>query len=166
METIFKIVLTGVGATLIMDLWAFIQRLFNIKSLDYRIVGRWIANFPKGKFYYENIMKAAPEKHEVLLGWVAHYLIGITFAALLVLIMGQNWLENPTLLPALFIGVITIVAPFFIMQPAFGFGIAASKTPEPTKTRLKSLLTHSIYGIGLYVAACFINYVGASVTGQ
>lgn len=165
METVFKTILIGIGATLIMDLWAFIQSLFNIKSLDYRVVGRWIAKFPQGEFYHKNIIKASPEKHEVLLGWVAHYLIGITFAALLVIIMGKKWLESPTLLPALIIGIVTIIAPFFIMQPAFGFGIAASNMPNPTILRLRSLFTHSIYGIGLFIAAYFIRYIWILVNG-
>jgi hypothetical protein len=29
-------------------------------------------------------------------------------------------------------------------------GIAASKTPDPTATRLRSLVAHTVFGIGLY----------------
>ncbi|MBP3944567.1 DUF2938 family protein [Sphingobacteriaceae bacterium WQ 2009] len=93
----------------------------------------------------------------MFIGWTAHYLIGISFAILLVMIMGMKWLENPTLLPALIVGLVTIIAPFFIMQPAFG--IAASNLQDPNILRLRSLLTHSVFGIGLFVSAYVINYI-------
>jgi hypothetical protein len=45
------------------------------------------------------------------------------------------------------------------MQPSFGLGIAASRTPNPTQARLKSLVTHTVFGIGLYVCALGMGYV-------
>ncbi len=81
-----------------------------------------------------------------------HYLIGISFAAMLLAIWGIDWLRQPTIVPALLVGVGTTAAPLFIMQPAMGAGFAASRTPRPTAARLQSLLTHTIYGLGLYVA--------------
>jgi len=156
MITILKIICTGIGATLIVDIWGFVLSLFNIKSLDYRYVGRWIAYFPKGKFAHKNIMMIAPVHGESVIGWAAHYLIGISFAFLLILFFGREWLEKPLLYPALIIGLITLCAPLFIMQPAFGFGIASSNLPKPNIRRLKSLLTHLIYGIGLYLTALLI----------
>jgi hypothetical protein len=53
----------------------------------------------------------------------------------------------------------TVVFPFFIMQPSFGLGMAASKTPKPTQARLKSLVTHAVFGVGLYVCAVGVSYV-------
>ncbi|MGL4962857.1 MAG: DUF2938 family protein [Inquilinus sp.] len=40
-----------------------------------------------------------------------------------------------------------------LMQPALGVGIAASKTPNLTAARLRSLMTHAAFGLGLYLAA-------------
>lgn len=45
------------------------------------------------------------------------------------------------------------MAPWFIMQPAFGAGIAGSKTPNPLAGRLRNLGTHTVYGLGLYATA-------------
>ncbi len=50
MEIIIKTVLVGIGATLMMDIWAFMLRCFHIKSLDYRFVGRWMVIFLKENF--------------------------------------------------------------------------------------------------------------------
>jgi hypothetical protein len=154
---ILKILAIGIGATLAIDLWVSILKLFSIKSLDYRYVGRLIGNIPKGKFSHNKIQDAPPIPHELIIGWTVHYLIGITFAFILIAVYGVGWLDKPTFLPAIIIGLITSIAPFFIMQPAFGFGIALSKLPHPNLLRLKSLGTHLIYGIGLYVSAILLN---------
>jgi hypothetical protein len=65
---------------------------------------------------------------------------------------------NPSFLPALFYGIATVVFPFFILQPALGFGVAGSRTPKPTQARVKSLVTHTVFGIGLYVCALGVSY--------
>jgi hypothetical protein len=56
-------------------------------------------------------------------------------------------------MPALLFGIVTVVFPLFIMQPAFGLGIAASKAPNPVQARLRSLMNHVVFGIGLYLSA-------------
>lgn len=86
-------------------------------------------------------------------------MIGITFAFILIVVYGINWLDKPSFFPAIIIGLMTAVGPFFIMQPAFGFGIASSKLPNPNLLRLKSLGTHLMYGIGLYVSAVLLNVI-------
>lgn len=43
--------------------------------------------------------------------------------------------------------------PFLLMQPALGLGIAAAKTANPARARLHSLITHAIFGLGLYLTA-------------
>lgn len=156
MYYVLKIIVIGVGATLTVDVWTYFLGLFNIKSLDYRFVGRWISNFPMGKVFHKNIMQTEPVKGELFIGWLAHYLIGINFAILLFLFYGKEWIDNPDIYSAVVFGIITVVAPLFIMQPAFGFGIASSNLPKPNIRRLKSLFTHLIYGIGLYITAILI----------
>ena len=156
---ILKTLAIGIGATLAIDLWVTLLKLFKIKSLDYRYVGRWIGNIPKGKFFHNKIQDAPPIPHELILGWTVHYLIGITFAFILIAVYGISWLDKPSFLPAIIIGLITAAGPFFIMQPAFGFGIASAKLPNPNLLRLKSLGTHLIYGIGLYVSAILLNEI-------
>jgi hypothetical protein len=41
-----------------------------------------------------------------------------------------------------------------VMQPAMGAGIAAGRTPRPWMARVHSVLTHGVFGLGLYVAGC------------
>ncbi|RBL88078.1 DUF2938 domain-containing protein [Chitinophaga flava] len=160
MEMIIKAILIGVGATIIMDLWAiFLKTFFSIPSLNYAFVGRWIGHMTKGKYMHQSIATAAPIPGETAIGWMAHYMIGITFSILLVLIWGEQWTASPTIGPALIIGIGTTVAPFFLMQPGMGLGIAASRTPKPDVARMRSLMAHTVYGIGLYLAALLLTRI-------
>lgn len=150
-------IILGVGATLFMDIWAlFMKKAFDMPSLDYALVGRWIGHMPQGKFSHSPIMASKPTGGERPLGWFAHYLIGILFAAALLAVVGHGWLMAPTILPALLTGLLTITMPFLLMQPAFGFGVAASKTPMPNVARLRSLQAHLSFGFGLYLAAIIV----------
>lgn len=158
LENALHIAAVGVGATLAMDAWALLLRhVYGVIGLDYRMVGRWIGHMPHGRFRHDGISRAVPVAGEAAIGWIAHYAIGIGFAAGLVSVAGPGWLLVPTPAPALAIGLLTVAAPFLVMQPAFGFGIAASRTPDPVAARLRSLITHLIFGCGLYAAACTIN---------
>ena len=146
--------LIGLGATLLIDLWSlFLRRGFGIPSLDYCLLGRWILHMPAGTFVHRSIAAAQQKPHECAMGWVAHYSIGALFALLFVLLASTGWLERPTLPPALAFGVATTLVPYFVMQPSLGLGIAASKTPNPAAARLKSLMTHTVFGVGLYLWA-------------
>lgn len=150
-------VVIGAGATMVMDLWAaLLRRALGVASLDLALLGRWIGHFPRGRFRHERIALAAPIRGERLIGWSAHYTIGVMFAAVLLAVWGAEWLDRPTLMPALVVSWATLVAPFFVMQPAMGAGIASSKTPRPGPARLRSIATHTVYGLGLYAIALAI----------
>jgi hypothetical protein len=113
-------VVIGAGATAVMDLWTVVRaRLLGGRMPDYAWVARWL-RLP----------------HERVIGWVAHYLIGMVFAAVLLAIWGVDWARQPTLAPALIVGVGSVVAPFLI-----------------GKGRLQSFVTHAVFGFGLYAAA-------------
>lgn len=157
MNNLFQTILIGVGATATMDVYSVILNYFGIKTLNYKFLGRWIGYFFDGKFSHHTIFTTPSIKHEHIIGWIAHYTIGVMFALLLVLIFDKKWLESPTLLPALIIGIVTVIAPFFFMQPAFGLGIAASNTPDPIKARIMSLITHTVFGFGLFLSAKILN---------
>ncbi|MFC6633908.1 DUF2938 domain-containing protein [Microbulbifer taiwanensis] len=147
----------GTGATAVMDLWALLRlRLFGVPSLDWAMVGRWLGHIPHGRFVHAGIGAAADVPGERAIGWIAHYAIGILFAALLLSICGPDWVRQPTPLPALVFGLVTVAAPFFIMQPALGAGVAAARTPNPQRARINSLLTHGVFGLGLYLSALLL----------
>ena len=159
-HVILRAIVVGIGATIGIDLWnLFLKRAFSIPSLSYCLLGRWLRHMPEGTFRHASIAAAAQKSFECTAGWIAHYTIGVVFAVLFVVLSSPDWLTRPTLLPALLYGIGTVVFPLFIMQPSFGLGIAASRTPNPAQARLKSLGTHAVFGVGLYASALGVRYV-------
>jgi hypothetical protein len=163
LDYLVRVVLIGAGATAVMDIWAAARKwLLGIPPLDYALVGRWLAYLARGRFRHESIAASPPVSRERLIGWTAHYLIGIVFAAILLAIWGLDWARHPTIGPALIVGIGSVAAPFLLMQPGMGAGIAASRTPRPAAARLHSLVTHGIFGLGLYAAGWATTLLGAS----
>ena len=157
-SAIFSAIFIGLGATLTFDLWGlFLKLAFKITPSNICLVGRWLRYMPEGTFKHSNIVSAPRKSAECTVGWIAHYMIGITFALVFVALVGNHWLQRPTLIPALVFGVVTVLAPFAIMQPSFGLGFAASKLSNPTPARVRSLMNHTAFGIGLYLFALLVN---------
>ncbi|MCC8965522.1 DUF2938 domain-containing protein [Bradyrhizobium sp. Pear76] len=149
--------LIGTGATIVMDIWGMVRtRLLGIPSLDYALVGRWLGHLASGRLRHDRIAASPQVAGERAIGWTAHYLIGIGFAGVLLAIFGLDWARQPTIGPALMVGIGSVAAPFLIMQPALGAGIAASRTPKPASARLQSLATHAVFGFGLYAAGWLV----------
>ena len=146
-------ILIGTGATAFLDLWSAGRAwLSGTQKPDYALVGRWLAWLPRGRFFHDPIARSAPIPGEGAIGWIAHYAIGIAFAGILLAGWGSAWSRDPALVPALIVGIGSVAAPFLLMQPGMGAGIAARRTSNPRAARLRSLTTHAIFGIGLYAA--------------
>lgn len=153
-------VAVGLGATLFMDFSALVlQRAFNVASPDYCLIGRWFCHMPDGRFTHASIGKASPKALECVVGWISHYVIGAIYSLMLLALVSGSWLTHPTFLPALLFGLSTVLVPFLIMQPSFGLGVAASRTPNPAQGRLRSLIAHTAFGVGLYLCAVGVRYV-------
>lgn len=153
MEMVVRVLLIGAGATAVMDAWLMLLKRLGVPTLNFGFIGRWVGNGLGYRWAREGIAKAPPVRGELLIGWVAHYAIGMVFAALLLVVCGAAWAQQPTLMPALVVGIATVAAPLFIMQPAMGAGIASSRTSKPVLNVLKSLINHAVFGAGLYLAA-------------
>lgn len=152
--------LVGVAGSAAIDAWNFVlRRRFRVATLDYAMLGRWIGHLPRGRFFHERIAAAAPIRGERPLGWAAHYAIGVAFALVLLVLWGREWADSPSIVPPLVVGIGSVLAPWLVMQPALGAGIAGAKTARPWVGRLRNLGTHTAYGLGLYFSALAISLV-------
>ena len=150
-DIFLKATLVGVGGTIILDLYAFIMsRVLGVPATNWATVGRWFGNIAHGQFVQVTMNEAAPCKGELAIGWIAHYVIGIGYGLLLLGLSGKVWLERPTLLPPMILAWVLLIAPFLMMMPGMGMGIAGSRTTKPNVTRLKSVIGHSVFGLGMY----------------
>ncbi|WP_313323355.1 DUF2938 domain-containing protein [Stutzerimonas nitrititolerans] len=160
MNDILLILTIGIGATAVMDVWSILRKpMLGVPLPNYGMVGRWIAHMTHGQFRHDDIAVSSPMRGESIIGWTAHYLIGIAFAALLIAIWGASWMQSPTIGPALTVGIGTVAAPFLLMQPGMGAGVAASRTKQPGSARLQSLITHTVFGLGLYASGWAIQLI-------
>ena len=152
--TMLKGALIGIGGTVALDLWAsMLKALTGTPATNWAMVGRWLGHMPEGRFVHDAIAKAAPVRHELLMGWVFHYGIGVAYGLALVLMQGSTWIESPGPLAPLVLSWALLVAPYFLMMPGLGLGIAGSRTPKPNVTRLKSVLGHTAFGLGMFGTA-------------
>jgi len=153
METLAQAILVGSGATALTDLWSLARRrLLGVSLPDFGLVGRWLAHMRSGQFRHASIATAPHVGGERLIGWVAHYGIGIAFAALLLGLYGPGWIRQPRLLPALLVGIGTVAAPLLLMLPGMGVSFTARRAAH-------SLLTHTVFGIGLYLAGESVHFL-------
>ena len=159
LHTIAHVALIGVGATVLMDAWLVLLGRMGVRSLSFAFIGRWVGHLARGTVVHRAIAKSQPVPGELALGWLVHYGVGMAFAGLLVASQGVEWVGQPSLLPAVAVGAATVIAPLFVMQPAMGAGFAASKTPTPLKNCLRSLANHTVFGVGLYLAASLIAWM-------
>jgi hypothetical protein len=156
LDTIWRAVAIGIGATVFMDIWAIIlNKAIGQPLPNWGMVGRWVRHLPE-KVFHDDIGKAAPYAHEKALGWAFHYLVGILYGVILVVLAGAGWLATPTFLPAFILGIVTVGAGWFLLAPGMGASWAASKLPKPMKVRALNLVAHTVFAFGMFSTALLI----------
>ena len=151
MQQALRVLVMGITATIAIDLWAtFTNRMLGWPRTNWGMVGRWIGHMRDVQFIHTSIGLSPPIVHESFLGWVFHYAVGCVYAALYLMFVGTAQSGQPTLVSGVLFGLVTILSPWLLMQPALGLGICASKAPRPTLVRLQNLTIHTIFGLALY----------------
>ncbi len=157
MDLLLKGVAIGIGATALMDIWAIVLwKAFGQPRPNWAPVGRWFWHLRKGAVFHEDIAKAEPYAHERALGWLGHYAVGILYGVVLALLVGGAWFSAPTFLPAWILGIVTVGAGWFLLQPGLGIGFAASRLPNANTVRALNLVAHTVFALGLYGTALLI----------
>lgn len=148
---ILKAALIGVIATALADVWQQLLRHgAGLPSANWTLIGRWVAGMFRGHIVRRAIANAAAVPGEAAIGWAFHYLTGIGYAGLY-LAWVQAWPEvSPGLAGALVFGLVTLAAPWLVMQPALGFGVMAWRLPNRLAVTAVTATTHLVFGSGLY----------------
>ena len=157
MELLLKGAAIGLGATVLMDLWALLLwKAFRQARPNWGPVGRWFWHLKNGTVFHDSIADAEPYAQERAIGWIFHYAVGILYGVILAIAMGTAWFAAPTFLPAWILGIVTVGAGWFLLQPGLGIGVAASRTPNPGKVRVHNLVAHTVFALGLYGTALLL----------
>lgn len=149
--------LIGVITTFLFDVWVnFAARFLGGPKVNWAMPGRWFAYLLRGRFMHHTIAQSVPIPFELPIGWIFHYAVGVLFAAFTLLLGGPGWAQAPTLGPALFVGISTVLCGWLILAPGMGFGIAGSAFPDAMKRRGFQLMSHVIFGLALYASALMV----------
>jgi hypothetical protein len=157
-EFIFLALLIGVGGTALLDLWArLLKATLGLPTPPWHLVGRWFAGMRNGQFVHRNgIMNSPQVPDELAIGWFMHYAIGVMFAAVVLIIWGVQWAHSPSFAPALIVGLVTVAAGWFILQPGMGVGVACNKAPNPNVARMQNVIGHVVFATGMYGTALLV----------
>lgn len=152
MDVLIQGILIGVMATIGMDVWSLIvKHVLKLPTADWAHVGRWFGHMPRGVFVHRPISTSAEIPNELAIGWVAHYITGIVYGLAYLSIVLVLLSREPTFTSALVFGLVTLAAPWLLMQPCMGAGAFASRTPNPGVTRFVNLSMHVVFGVTLYL---------------
>jgi len=150
-KKLVRAAIVGAGATAVMDLGGeVIRRATGVRPLNLDLVGRWVGHLRRGTLTHDSIVAAEPIENERELGLATHYAIGAGFVMALA-VVDSDWIDEPRLGSAMGLGLATCAAPWFLMQPAWGMGVAASRTPDPNTARRRTMRAHLLYGLGAYL---------------
>jgi hypothetical protein len=143
-----------VGAVLMDITETYAARIGITSGVTIGLVGRWFLSLIRGRFFHSNILTTRPHPREASAGWAFHFLIGGGGVALLYpLFFLATGLSYPGshLLGGLLFGLATSLLPWFILLPAFGWGVFGRRGPTGSNALLASMLSHVPYGLGVGV---------------
>lgn len=157
MDLIVTGVVAGVFGTLVMDsLNYLVARTRLISRIDVATIGRMAAGWARGRVRYANPNEMKQLKHEMLIGLITHYTIGVVLAVPFVL--GWSFLVGGSPSPAwaFVYGIATTVASWFFVYPSMGLGVFGRQAPDGTKATISSLANHLFYGLGLAIGIALV----------
>ncbi len=149
-----EIVIVGLVATTIMDFYQqIIRSISGLARTNWALVGRWVALMPHGRFLHDPITETPAVNGEIGIGWLFHYFIGIVFAGAYLIIVYGPMASEPNIANGLVFGLVTLVFPWLVLQPALGFGVCAVKLPNRSTVRTQNFASHLVFGAALYIGA-------------
>jgi hypothetical protein len=82
----------------------------------------------------------------------------VVYGVFFALLAGPDWISAPTFLPVFIYALLTIVGGWFLLHPGLGLGWAVSKAENPNKVRILGLLSHSVFGLGLWLVGLLLAF--------
>ncbi len=142
----------GIGSTIALDIWVtLVKKITGIPPTDWGVVGRWLKAFPTGQFVVDNSNPNPPSTLEKIIGWLFHYVVGIAYAALIIIIFGSEFISAPTLLPTIVVGLIlSTFAGLAILMPGLGGGFFGRLLPNKLVTYIYLIVAHGVFAFAQY----------------
>jgi hypothetical protein len=144
--------ISGLIATIIFDI--FQQSLnfaYGIEKPKWELIGRYFLGYKRGIFNRVLIIEDELEKNELFWGYLIHYLIGAVYGIFYVS-LNELFFTYPSILVAYFVGFISVLGAWCYLMPfAFNLGFFASKSENRLKIMSQNLISHFVFGTGLFI---------------
>ena len=149
---------SGLFATIIFDLFqSSLNYAYGIEKPKWNLLGRYFLGYKESKFIRKTLIDDEELDNELFWGYFFHYLIGIIYGIIFVIL---NFLlfEYPSILLAYIFGFTTVLGAWcFLMPFAYNLGFFASKSEQRMKLLTENLIVHFVFGTGLFIGLYIIN---------
>ena len=145
-------IISGLFATIIFDLYQLsLNYAYGIEKPKWNLLGRYFLGYKEGKFIRETLIDDEELYNELFWGYFFHYLIGILYGIVFV-ILNFSLFDYPSILLAYIFGFSTVLGAWcFLMPFAYNLGFFASKSEERPNLLVQNLIAHFVFGTGLFV---------------
>ena len=149
---LFQGIISGLFATFIFDLFqSSLKYAYGIEKPKWNLLGRYFLGYKESKFIRKTLIDDEELDNELLWGYFFHYLIGIIYGIVFVIL---NFLlfDYPSILLAYIFGFSTVLGAWcFLMPFAYNLGFFASKSDKRTNLLIQNLIAHFVFGTGLFI---------------
>ena len=145
-------IISGLFATIIFDLYqSSLKYAYDIEKPKWNLLGRYFLGYKENKFIRKNLIDDEELDNELLWGYFFHYLIGIIYGIIFVIL---NFLlfDYHSILLAYIFGFSTVLGCLcFLMPFAYNLGFFASKSDQRSNLIVQNLIAHFVFGTGLFI---------------
>ena len=149
--------ISGLIATILFDIYQnALNFSYGINKTRWDLVGRYFIGLKDKRYVRDNLNDDEVEKNELFLGYLIHYLIGIIYGYMYIII-NIIFYNEPSILIAIIFGFLTILGSWCIMMPyAFNLGFFAKNSNDKYQLIVQGLIAHFIFGVGLFIGYSII----------
>ena len=150
-------ILIGIVATLLFDLYQnSLFYAYNINKPKWYLIGRYFYGYKNKKYLTDDLENDTVIKNELIIGYIAHYIIGSIFGVICCILTTFFFIEEK-LIVCIVLGFVTVLGNWcFLMPFAFNIGFFASKKDESLQIMVQNLLADFIFGIGLFIGTSIV----------
>ena len=149
---VFQGIVSGLIATIIFDLFNYsLNFAYGIDKPKWNLLGRYFLGYKEGMFIRKSLLEDEELNNELMWGYFFHYLIGVIYGLLFV-ILNYLLFDYPSILLAYVFGFTTVLGGWcFLMPFAYNLGFFASKNENRINILVQNLIAHFVFGTGLFI---------------
>ncbi|HBB52939.1 MAG TPA: hypothetical protein DCZ80_03450 [Legionellales bacterium] len=145
-----RILFIALFATVLSDIFVHLFNYFyHLPQGVLAPLGRWVAGFPQGNFYLENIFNEPTLPYETQLGALIHAFIALTFSFFYIILLRSVFGFDHDVRDGLIYGLALMFFPLIFEMPAMGLGYFGMNIANHKLILARLVGDHLFFGLGL-----------------